>query len=33
MAETDYFKQMRAASLNHLTTQASSWIVDAKYIK
>ena len=33
MAESDFFKQQRAASLNNLATSASSWAVDVKYFK
>ena len=33
MAETDFFKMQRAASLNNLANQASSWTVDVKYFK
>ena len=33
MAETDYFKQQKAASLNNLANQTSAWNVDVKYFK
>jgi hypothetical protein len=33
MAETDYFKQQKAASLNNLANQATSWAVDVKYFR
>ena len=33
MAETDNFRQQRAASLNNLQTNAGTWSVDVKYLK
>ncbi len=33
MAESDYFRQQKAASLNNLANQTSAWTVDVKYFK
>ena len=33
MAESDFFKQQRAASLNNLANSAAAWTVDVKYFK